>query len=197
MYIVFFLLGLTIMVLCSNEYPLFIPRQNYCSTSGDNSWTNRRSSNFVVASMEYEREPRLDSCGSNSFNSPSASPHSVETHKDLQKGISLLKKSVSCITSYCYNSLCLDVPTEVSTFKAFSKLLATPVLIQGNPICVFPENGLFKVHVPISIVENQTCHTPHDDLLVYSIIFRSIPYCKGSALCFIFWFSGHQSKFNN
>ncbi|GKU87735.1 hypothetical protein SLEP1_g2082 [Rubroshorea leprosula] len=109
----------------SNEYPLFIPCQNYCSTSGDNSRTDRRSSNFVVASMEYEGKPRADSCGSNSFNHSSASPHSVETNKDLQKGISLLEKSVACITSYCYNSLCLNVPTEASTFKAFSTLLAT------------------------------------------------------------------------
>ncbi|XP_021284292.1 uncharacterized protein LOC110416596 [Herrania umbratica] len=109
----------------SNEYPLFIPRQNYCSTSGDNSWTDRSSSNFGVASMESERRPRLDSSGSNSFNYSSASPHTVETHKDLQIGISLLKKSVACITAFCYNSLCLDVPIEASTFEAFSKLLAT------------------------------------------------------------------------
>ncbi|XP_022744784.1 uncharacterized protein LOC111295446 isoform X2 [Durio zibethinus] len=108
----------------SNEYPLFIPRQNYCSTSGDNSWTDRSSSNFGVASMESERRFRLDSSGSNSFNYSPASPHTVETHKDLQKGISLLKKSVACITAYCYNSLCLDVPAEASTFEAFSKLLA-------------------------------------------------------------------------
>ncbi|KAK8624187.1 hypothetical protein V6N13_065540 [Hibiscus sabdariffa] len=102
----------------SNEYPLFIPRQNYCSATGDNSWTDKSSSHFGVASMESERRPQLDS--RNSFNYSSASPHTVETHKDLQKGISLLKKSVACITSYCYNLLCLDVPTE-----AFSKLLAT------------------------------------------------------------------------
>ncbi|TYJ45878.1 hypothetical protein E1A91_A02G085300v1 [Gossypium mustelinum] len=107
----------------SNEYPLFIPRQNYCSTCGDNSWTDKSSSNFGVASMESERRPHLDSI--NSFNYSSASPHTVETHKDLQKGISLLKKSVACVTTYCYNSLCLDVPTESSTFEAFSKLLAT------------------------------------------------------------------------
>ncbi|KHG13079.1 Lon protease [Gossypium arboreum] len=107
----------------SNEYPLFIPRQNYCSTSGDNSWTDKSSSNFGVASMESERRPHLDSI--NSFNYSSTSPHTVETHKDLQKGISLLKKSVACVTTYCYNSLCLDVPTESSTFEAFSKLLAT------------------------------------------------------------------------
>ncbi|XWS15055.1 hypothetical protein CRYUN_Cryun35bG0061600 [Craigia yunnanensis] len=109
----------------SNEYPLFIPRQNYCSTSGDNSWTDKSSSNFGVASMESERRPRLDSSGSNSFDYSSTSPHTVETHKDLQKGISFLKKSVACITAYCYNSLCLDVPAEASTFEAFSKLLAT------------------------------------------------------------------------
>ncbi|RRT86187.1 hypothetical protein B296_00002591, partial [Ensete ventricosum] len=52
-----------------------------------------------------------------------ASPHSLETHVDLQKGISLVKKSVACITTCCYNSLCLDVPSEASTFEAFAKLL--------------------------------------------------------------------------
>ncbi|XVF39451.1 hypothetical protein PTKIN_Ptkin01aG0036000 [Pterospermum kingtungense] len=108
----------------SNEYPLFIPRQNYCSTSGENSWTDRSSSNFGVASIESERRAHLDSSRSISFNYSSTSSHTVETHKDLQKGISLLKKSVACITAYCYNSLCLDVPAEASTFEAFSKLLA-------------------------------------------------------------------------
>ncbi|KAI9097863.1 hypothetical protein K1719_025634 [Acacia pycnantha] len=48
----------------SDEYPLFIPRQNYCSASGENSWSDRSSSNFGVASMESERKPRLDSSGS-------------------------------------------------------------------------------------------------------------------------------------
>ncbi|KAH1213954.1 hypothetical protein GmHk_14G041802 [Glycine max] len=109
----------------SNEYPLFIPRQNYCSTDGENSWSERSSSNFGVASVESERRHRLDSSGSTSFNYSLASSHSVQTHKDLQKGISLLKKSVVCITAYCYNSLCLDVPSEASTFEAFAKLLAT------------------------------------------------------------------------
>ncbi|XP_057503070.1 uncharacterized protein LOC130786727 [Actinidia eriantha] len=109
----------------SNEYPLFIPRQNSCSTGGETSWSDRSSSNFGVASMESERKGRLDSSGSSSFNYSSASPHSVETHQDLQKGISLLKKSVACVTAYCYNSLCLDVPAEASTFEAFGRLLAT------------------------------------------------------------------------
>ncbi|XP_011027652.1 PREDICTED: uncharacterized protein LOC105127882 isoform X2 [Populus euphratica] len=109
----------------SNEYPLFIPRQNYCSTSAENSWTDKSSSNFGVASMESERRSHLDSTRSNSFNYSSVSPHSVETHKDLQKGVSLLKKSVACVTAYCYNLLCLDVPSDTSTFEAFAKLLST------------------------------------------------------------------------
>ena len=117
--------SLTYFLVFSNEYPLFIPRQNYCSTGGENSWSERSSSNFGVASVESERRHRLDSSGSTSFNYSLASSHSVQTHKDLQKGISLLKKSVACITAYCYNSLCLDVPSEASTFEAFAKLLAT------------------------------------------------------------------------
>ncbi|KVH99564.1 UV radiation resistance protein/autophagy-related protein 14 [Cynara cardunculus var. scolymus] len=108
----------------SNEYPLFIPRQNFCTTGVETSWSDRSSSNFGVASMESERKHRLDSSSSSSFNYTLASPHSVETHMDLQKGISLLKKSVACVTAYCYNSLCLEVPAEASTFEAFAKLLA-------------------------------------------------------------------------
>ncbi|KAL8172420.1 hypothetical protein V2J09_024224 [Rumex salicifolius] len=108
----------------SNEYPLFIPRQNSCLTVGENSWSDKSSSNFVVASVESVRKPCLDSSGSSSFNYSCTSSHSVETHPDLQKGIALLKKSVACITAYCYNSLCLDVPSEASTFEAFAKLLA-------------------------------------------------------------------------
>lgn len=107
----------------SKEYPLFIPRLDLCSSSGDTSWSDRSTSDFGVASVESERKPYLDS-RSGSFNYSSASPHSVDTHKDLQKGISLLKRSVACITAYCYNSLGLDVPQELSTFEAFARLLA-------------------------------------------------------------------------
>lgn len=72
--------------------------------------------------MESEKKARLES--SSSFSYTSASPHSLETHMDLQKGISLLKKSVACVTAYCYNSLCLEVPPDASTFEAFAKLLS-------------------------------------------------------------------------
>lgn len=108
----------------SNEYPLFIPRQNSCTMGGETSSSERSSSNFEVTSIDSERSPRLDSSGSFSFNYSSASVHSVERHQDLQKGIALLKKSVACLTAYCYNSLCLDVPTNASTFEAFVRLLA-------------------------------------------------------------------------
>ncbi|XP_073275469.1 uncharacterized protein [Primulina huaijiensis] len=104
-------------------YPLFIPGQQFCSTGGDISWFEKSSSSFGLASMESERRPCLDSSGSNSFKYSSGFPHSVETHKDLQKGISLLKRSVACITAYCYNSLSLEVPQEVSTFEAFARFL--------------------------------------------------------------------------
>ncbi|KAF3679445.1 putative transcription factor TGA7-like isoform X1 [Capsicum annuum] len=115
----------------SGEYPLFIPRQNFCSSGGEASWYDRSCSNsetssdFGVYSMESDRKPRLDSSSSSSFNYASASLHSIETHKDLQKGIALLKKSVACITAYCYNTLCLEVPAEASTFETFARLLAT------------------------------------------------------------------------
>lgn len=109
----------------SDEYPLFIPRKIFCSTGNETSWSDKSSSNFGVASMESERRARLDSSGGNSFNYSSASSHSDESHKELQKGILLLKKSVACVTAYCYNSLGLDVPSESSTFEAFAKLLGT------------------------------------------------------------------------
>lgn len=104
----------------SKEYPLFMPR-----VGDEHSWSDRSSSDFGVASVESERKSYLEAGGSNSFSYSSDSSLSAETHKDLQKGISLLKKSVACITAYCYNSLLLDVPSEASTFEAFAKLLAT------------------------------------------------------------------------
>lgn len=62
----------------SNEYPLFIPRQNSCSTGGENSWSEKSSSNFEVASVESERKARLDPSGGASFNYSCASPHSID-----------------------------------------------------------------------------------------------------------------------
>ncbi|KAH0452796.1 hypothetical protein IEQ34_017120 [Dendrobium chrysotoxum] len=109
----------------SKEYPLFIPRQNFCSSTGDASWSERSSSNFSVSSVESEKKSSLDSAPSTSLNYSTASACSLETQKDLQKGISLLKKSVACITAYCNNIYCLDISPDASTFEAFAKVLAT------------------------------------------------------------------------
>ncbi|KAJ4953678.1 hypothetical protein NE237_030510 [Protea cynaroides] len=129
----------------SHEYPLFIPRprQNSVSSDGENSWSDRSSSNFGVASLESEKKPHLEVAGNCSFNYSSVFPHSIETHNDLQKGISLLKKSVSCITAYCYNSMCLEVPTEASTFEAFAKLLAT-LSSSKEVLSVFPSKMAYS-----------------------------------------------------
>ncbi|PKA49086.1 hypothetical protein AXF42_Ash010770 [Apostasia shenzhenica] len=109
----------------SKEYPLFIPRQNLCSSAGDTSWSERSSSNFGVASVASEKKPLLDFTRNSSFNYSATSPHSGENHKDLQKGISLLKKSVACITAFCNNLYCLGISSEASTFEAFAKALTT------------------------------------------------------------------------
>ncbi|KAG0485153.1 hypothetical protein HPP92_009232, partial [Vanilla planifolia] len=109
----------------SKEYPLFIPRQNFCSSVGDASWSERNSSNFDVTSVASEKKPSVDCARNSSFNYAVSSSHSVENHKDLQKSISLLKKSVACITAYCSNLYCLEISPDASTFDAFAKVLAT------------------------------------------------------------------------
>lgn len=109
----------------SKEYPLFIPRQNFCSSTGDALWSERSSSNFGISLVESEKKSSLDSAASTSFNYSSTFACSLESQKDLQKGISLFKKSVACITAYCSNLYCLDISPEASTFEAFAKVLAT------------------------------------------------------------------------
>lgn len=120
--------------------------------------------------MESERKPRLDSSGG-SFNYSSASPHSVETHKDLQKGISLLKKSVACITAYCYTSLSLEVPTEASTFEAFAKLLATL-------------SSSKEVRNVLSLRMVSSRYEPHPSLLGFDLCIQRVQ-------------NGTKTKFNN
>lgn len=107
----------------SKEHPLFIPRQNYSTASEESSWSDNSSMDFGVASMESPRMPYLDRAGSSSFDYGSSSSHSSVVDKDLQKGIHLLKKSVACVTAYCFNSFSIPSPTELSTFEAFERML--------------------------------------------------------------------------
>ncbi|KAF8679227.1 hypothetical protein HU200_046001 [Digitaria exilis] len=107
----------------SKVYPLFIPRKNVCTGGEESSLTESGSSNFGVDSMDSVKKLSFDSKRSTSFNFSGASSHSMERHQYLQRGISLLKTSVTAITTYYYNSLGLDVPPNLSTFEAFAKLL--------------------------------------------------------------------------
>lgn len=113
----------------SNEYPLFIPHQNHCAESS----SSKSSSNFGVSSIESEKKSQLDLLRSSSFNFSRASSHTVENHKDVQRGIALLKKSVACITAYYHHLLCLEFPNNASTFGAFAKLLAALAFPEGRP----------------------------------------------------------------
>ncbi|XP_035816316.1 uncharacterized protein [Zea mays] len=109
----------------SKVYPLFIPRKNACTGGEETSLSESGSSNFGVDSVDSVKKQSFGSTRSNSFNLSGASSHSMERHQYLQRGISLLKTSVTAITTYYYNSLGLDVPSNLSTFEAFSKLLHT------------------------------------------------------------------------
>ncbi|WVZ66759.1 hypothetical protein U9M48_015940 [Paspalum notatum var. saurae] len=106
----------------SKVYPLFIPRKNVCTSGEETSLTEADSGNFGVDSVDSVKKS-FDSKRSNSFNFSGASSHSMERHQYMQRGISLLKTSVTAITTYYYNSLGLDVPSNLSTFEAFAKLL--------------------------------------------------------------------------
>jgi len=133
--------------------------------------------------MESDRRPRLDSSGSSSFNYSLASSHSVQTHKDLQKGISLLKKSVACITAYCYNSLCFDIPSEASTFEAFAKLLAT--LSSSKEV-----RSVFSLKMARSRYYHIYCAMGHS--WIYEVqLYLIFQMFSSNMLCNIFSFWGH------
>ncbi|KAH9295173.1 hypothetical protein KI387_038761, partial [Taxus chinensis] len=107
----------------SKEHPLFIPLQICSTPSQGNSWSEKSSSDYGVASMESPGRTYLDSVGSSSFKYGSSSLHSIETHTDPEEGICLLKKSVACVTAYVFNLFSLPSPTRLSTFEGFEKML--------------------------------------------------------------------------
>eukprot|EP00252_Welwitschia_mirabilis_P024466 TRINITY_DN7272_c0_g1_i1.p1 TRINITY_DN7272_c0_g1~~TRINITY_DN7272_c0_g1_i1.p1 ORF type:complete len:472 (+),score=99.40 TRINITY_DN7272_c0_g1_i1:199-1614(+) len=102
----------------SQEYPLFIPRQDSMIANPE------ASSTFGVASMESPRIPNIDyGSSSSSFNNGSSLTRSLKIDKDVQEGILLLKKAVACVTAYCVNAFYRSSPAELSTFEAFGKML--------------------------------------------------------------------------
>ncbi|XP_023643880.1 uncharacterized protein LOC17895788 isoform X2 [Capsella rubella] len=111
----------------SNEYPLFVPSHDYYSFEGKSSWTGRDTTNFGVTSLKSDGSVEDDyhDLELDVVSLSSASPHSVETLRNLQRGIAHLKQSVAHLNVYGYSSLSLEVPTGASTFETFAKLLAT------------------------------------------------------------------------
>ncbi|ESQ27328.1 hypothetical protein EUTSA_v10018451mg [Eutrema salsugineum] len=89
------------------------------------SWTGRDTTNFGVTSLKSDGSVEEDYHDLDVINLSSASPHSVETFRNLQRGIAHLKQSVAHLTVYGYSSLSMEVPSGGSTFETFAKLLAT------------------------------------------------------------------------
>ncbi|KAL1214288.1 hypothetical protein V5N11_005170 [Cardamine amara subsp. amara] len=109
----------------SDEYSLFVPSHDYYSFEGKSSWTSKDITNFGVTSLKSDGSVEDDYYDLDIVNVSSASPHSVETFRNLQRGIAHLKQSVAHLTVYGYSSLSLEVPSGSSTFETFAKLLAT------------------------------------------------------------------------
>ncbi|CAH8326683.1 unnamed protein product [Eruca vesicaria subsp. sativa] len=109
----------------SNEYPLFVPSHDYYSNEGKSSWTGRDTTNFGVTSLKSDGSLEEDYHDLDVVNLSSSSPHSVETFRNVQRGIAHLKQSVAHLTVYGYSSLSMEVPSGASNFEAFAKLLTS------------------------------------------------------------------------
>jgi len=93
-------------MFCSEEYPLFLPRQGGCGTSVDGNTELSKSvgSNFWLSSMENPRSDHLGSRGTLvNYRQASSSPQ--DTHPGGQLGIKILERSVGCICTYGFGLL--------------------------------------------------------------------------------------------
>jgi hypothetical protein len=115
------------MVFDSEEYPLFLPRQGGRGGSSvdDNIELSRSAgSNLWFSSMESPRSDPLGSMGT-LVNYGGASSSTRDIHPEVQRGIQILQRSVGCICTYGFGILSLPVPSDLSTFDAFSELLSS------------------------------------------------------------------------
>ncbi|CAM6093754.1 unnamed protein product [Calypogeia fissa] len=110
----------------SEEYPLFLPRESTTEEIREPGRKTGSSSDLGFSSMDGSRSNVLDT-SVHSPRSNSAVGVARETHRDLQIGIKMLRRSVACINAYGYALLALPVPSDMSTFEVFSELLATLV----------------------------------------------------------------------
>lgn len=106
----------------SIEYPLYIP-QHSCTSSEDHIFPDKGTSILGFSSTE---DPGTGSLEDGNLRSPRYEGdylQSMETHKEVQKGIKLLKRSVACVSSYGFNLLLSSVPPNMTTFQAFAELM--------------------------------------------------------------------------
>lgn len=118
-------------VFCSEEYPLFLPRENGAAEELGHSSSSSHSLGLSLTEGSRSANRDMDVDASLVRCSTSSSSSSKETHKDVQKGIKMLKRSVASVNVYGYNLLSMQVPSDLSTFESFAELLS--ILISKEP----------------------------------------------------------------
>lgn len=109
---------------CSEEFPLFLPRQNGRGATGDEGYEMSKSvgSNLGFSSLESPRVDNLESTAT-MVNFTAASSGTRDSYPDVQKGIKHLRRSVGCLCAYAFGQLNLNVPPDMGVFDAFAELL--------------------------------------------------------------------------
>jgi hypothetical protein len=132
-------------MFCSEEYPLFLPRQGGHGTSvdGNSEFSKSVGSNFGLSSMENLRSDHLGSRGT-LVNYRGASSSPWDTHPGVQRGIKILQRSVGCICTYGFGLLSLPVPLDLSTFDACTELL---LYLSSKEARIRFVNLTFSLHV--------------------------------------------------
>ncbi|KAF2290977.1 hypothetical protein GH714_017756 [Hevea brasiliensis] len=118
----------------SNEYPLFIPRQNYCSTSSENSWTDRSSSLDVPSEAStFEAFAKLLA--------------TLSSSKEIRSGFSLkMACSRSCNQVQKLNKSVWNVNSTISSttlLESAHALHLTKNIIDNN----------FQIQLPVSYLQ--------------------------------------------
>ncbi|KAG0575754.1 hypothetical protein KC19_5G028300 [Ceratodon purpureus] len=109
----------------SEEFPLFLPRQNGRGHSGDegNELSKSVGSNLGFSSMESPRIETVESTAS--LVNYGTSSGTRESYPDVQKGIKLLRRSVGCLCAYGFGHLSLSIPSDMPILDTFAELLNT------------------------------------------------------------------------
>lgn len=107
----------------SGEYPLFIAAHDR-GLLEEHTFSDKGTSIMGFSTIESFGVERLGDGHSTSSLHGSRSVHPPEMRTDVQKGIKLLKWSVSCVSSYGFNELLSSMPSNMTTYQAFAELMA-------------------------------------------------------------------------